>query len=259
MLAEERRQRMVEMVGESTAVSVSDLARAFDTSESTIRRDLERLDASGRLVKVHGGATSVESAADATPSTPLATHEPTMAEKRDLHAAEKHELAAWAASSITSEDFVYLDAGTTTQAMIALLDEAARRATFVTNSVSHALALAALDVRTIVIGGDVKGATEAIVGPGAIDALSGYNFTKGFWGTNGVTPDQGFTTPDPSEAMVKRVSMERTTERFVLADPSKLGAVSPVMFAPFSDATLVTCAPVASGYAAFPNVVEVSA
>ena len=50
MLAEERRQKMVEMVGESATVTVSDLAQAFDTSESTIRRDLDRLDAAGQLV-----------------------------------------------------------------------------------------------------------------------------------------------------------------------------------------------------------------
>ena len=258
MLAEERRQKMVEMVGESATVTVSDLAQAFDTSESTIRRDLDRLDAAGKLVKVHGGAASVESAV-APAQSPLVTNELGMDEKRSLHTAEKRLIAAHAATLIGPEDFVYIDAGTSTLALVEALSEPATQALFATNSVSNALALTSRGCRTIVIGGNLKGLTEAIVGPGALDALSRHNFTKGFWGTNGVTPERGFTTPDPSEAMVKRVSMERTTERFVLADPSKLGAVSPVMFAPFSDATLVTCAPVASGYAAFPNVVEVSA
>lgn len=258
MLAEERRQKMVEMVGESATVTVSDLAQAFDTSESTIRRDLDRLDAAGKLVKVHGGAASVESAV-APAQSPLVTNELGMDEKRSLHTAEKRLIAAHAETLIGPEDFVYIDAGTSTLALVEALSEPATQALFATNSVSNALALTSRGCRTIVIGGNLKGLTEAIVGPGALDALSRHNFTKGFWGTNGVTPERGFTTPDPSEAMVKRVSMERTTERFVLADPSKLGVVSPVMFAPFSDATLVTCAPVASGYAAFPNVVEVSA
>ena len=97
------------------------------------------------------------------------------------------------------------------------------------------------------------------MGPGALDALSRHNFTKGFWGTNGVTPERGFTTPDPSEAMVKRISMERTNERFVLADASKLGVVTPATFCEFADATLITTASTDHRYGTHANVVEVRA
>ena len=256
MLAEERRQRMVEMVAENATVSVAEFANLFDTSESTIRRDLDRLEAAGLLVKVHGGAASVETAL--TPA-PFVAVEPTMAEKRDLHTPEKHVLAAWAAAQIKPDDFVYLDSGSTTQAIVEHLSETACLATFVTNSVSLALALANRGARTIVIGGDVKAGTEAIVGPGALDALSRYNFSKGFWGTNGVTREQGFTTPDASEAMVKLESMKHARERFVLADASKIGVVTPVTFSRFEDATLVTCGIVDPVISALSNVVEVSA
>lgn len=258
MLAEERRQKMVEMVGESATVTVSDLAQAFDTSESTIRRDLDRLDAAGKLVKVHGGAASVESAV--TPAqSPLVTNELGMDEKRSLHAAEKRLIAAHAETLIGPEDFVYIDAGTSTLALVEALSEPATQALFATNSVSNALALTSRGCRTIVIGGNLKGLTEAIVGPGALDALSRHNFTKGFWGTNGVTPERGFTTPDPSEAMVKRISMERTNERFVLADASKLGVVTPATFCEFVDATLITTASADHRYGTHANVVEVRA
>lgn len=256
MLAEERRQRMVEMVAENATVSVAEFANLFDTSESTIRRDLDRLEAAGLLVKVHGGAASVETAL--TPA-PFVAVEPTMAEKRDLHSSEKRVLAAWAAAQIQPDDFVYLDSGSTTQAIVEHLSDTACLATFVTNSVSLALALANRGARTIVIGGDVKAGTEAIVGPGALDALSRYNFSKGFWGTNGVTREQGFTTPDTSEAMVKLESMKHTRERFVLADASKIGVVTPVTFSRFEDATLVTCGAVDPAISGLSNVVEVSA
>jgi len=258
MLAEERRQKMVEMVGESATVTVSDLAQAFDTSESTIRRDLDRLDAAGKLVKVHGGAASVESAV-APAQSPLVTNELGMDEKRSLHTAEKRLIAAHAETLIGPEDFVYIDAGTSTLALVEALSEPATQALFATNSVSNALALTSRGCRTIVIGGNLKGLTEAIVGPGALDALSRHNFTKGFWGTNGVTPERGFTTPDPSEAMVKRISMERTNERFVLADASKLGVVTPATFCEFADATLITTASTDHRYGTHANVVEVRA
>ena len=258
MLAEERRQKMVEMVGESATVTVSDLAQAFDTSESTIRRDLDRLDAAGKLVKVHGGAASVESAV-APAQSPLVTNELGMDEKRSLHTAEKRLIAAHAETLIGPEDFVYIDAGTSTLALVEALSEPATQALFATNSVSNALALTSRGCRTIVIGGNLKGLTEAIVGPGALDALSRHNFTKGFWGTNGVTPERGFTTPDPSEARVKRISMERTNERFVLADASKLGVVTPATFCEFADATLITTASTDHRYGTHANVVEVRA
>ena len=182
-----------------------------------------------------------------------------MAEKRDLNAAEKRAIAAYAAGLIEPDDFVFLDAGSTTQIMVELLGEPALCATYVTNSVSNALALAARGVHVIVIGGDLKAGTEAIVGPGAIDALSHYNFSKGFAGANGVTREQGFTTPDTSEAMVKMLALQHSASRYVLADASKLGVVTPVTFSAFSDATLVTAGAVDATYSTLPNVVEVTA
>ena len=256
MLAAERRQRMVEMLDENATVSVAEFATLFGTSESTIRRDLERLDSAGLIVKVHGGASSVESALK--PASFVAA-EPTMEEKREVNAAEKHALAAWAAAQVHADDFVFIDSGTTTQAIVEHLSEEALRASFVSNSVTLALALAARGAHSIVIGGDIKAGTEAIVGPGAIDALGRYNFSIGFWGANGVTPEQGFTTPDTAEAMVKLVSMQHARDRYVLADASKLGVISPVTFSRFADATLVTNGPVSAEYASLSNVVEVNA
>lgn len=256
MLAQERRQRMLEMVAKNATVSVADFAKRFDTSESTIRRDLERMDAAGLLVKVHGGAASVESTL--TTHT-FITHEPAMDEKRALHADEKLALGTWAAVQIHATDFVYIDAGTTTQTIVTALKDEALQATYVTNAVSTALALAERGCRVFMLGGELKSATEAIVGPGAVDALAHYNFTKGFWGTNGVAPDQGYTTPDPSEALVKRTSMQHALERYVLADASKLNLVSPVTFGNLAEATLVTNASAPACYSEITNVVEVSA
>ncbi len=256
MLAEERRQRILELIEENDTVSVADLAGLFETSESTVRRDLERLEAAGLLVKVHGGAASVDS--KVRPSG-ISAAEPTMAEKRELHAAEKAAIAAWAAARITADDFIYLDAGTTTQALIAQLGEEALKATFVTDSVTCALELASRGARAIVIGGDIKAGTEAIVGPVAVDSLARYNFSKGFFGTNGVTLEQGFTTPEPNEAMVKLSAINRCRERYVLADPSKIGAITPVSFCDFDRAVLVTTVATDPDLRAKSNVVEVNA
>lgn len=90
---------------------------------------------------------------------------------------EKQKIAQYAASLIEADDFVYLDAGTTTGAMIPYIEET--NATFVTNAVSHALMLAEKGLHVILIGGEMKAATEAIVGNEAYQNIQKYNFTKG--------------------------------------------------------------------------------
>lgn len=72
--------------------------------------------------------------------------------------------------------------------------------------------------RVILIGGELKGTTEAVIGSQAILTIQGYHFTKGFFGTNGVSKRHGFTTPDPNEALVKQEAMRQTERCYVLAD-----------------------------------------
>ena len=138
------------------------------------------------------------------------------------------------------QDFVYLDAGSSVDLLVDCLDE--MRATYATDSVSHALKLASRGFEVIVLGGSLKSATQAVVGPDTNSAIARYHFTLGFWGANGITREDGFTTPDAAEAEVKRLSMRQTLHRFVLADASKADRVSRVTFADFDDATLVTSA-----------------
>lgn len=248
MLAEERLARIVAMVSRRGTVTVQDLAAALGISESTVRRDLDKLDQAHRLVKVHGGATTLESA--------HLTRDLTLVERHGLHTAEKEAICAYAATLVRPDDFVYLDAGSTTEVLIDRLAE--KRAAYVTDSVSHAMKLAARGFRVTVLGGELKSATEALVGPDALASLARYHFTLGFWGSNGITPEAGFTTPDRNEAMVKQVSMEHASRRYVLSDASKFGLTSLVTFARFEDATILTSGDVDETYRSFENVVEVS-
>lgn len=248
MLAEKRLSRICELVAARGTATVSELAQALGASESTIRRDLDKLDQAHRLVKVHGGATTMESA--------HLTRDLTLGERYGLHADEKRAICAHAASLIEPDDFVYVDAGSTTEELIRQL--AQTRAQFATDSVSHAMALAAKGCRVTVLGGELKSATEALVGPDAIAAISRYHFTLGFWGANGATVEAGYTTPDRNEAMIKQLSMEHTERRYVISDASKLGATSLVSFAAFDSAMFLTAGKIPERYRTLENVLEVS-
>ena len=117
---------------------------------------------------------------------------------------------------------------------------AGARAVFVTNAVSHAQTLAKMGIRVYLIGGELKSSTEAVVGSQAMQMIQMYHFTKGFFGTNGITKREGFTTPDTNEAIVKSTAMKQCKDVYVLADTTKFGQVSSVTFGEFADGCILT-------------------
>ena len=189
MLAEERFALILNLLAEKRTATVQELCEALNASESTIRRDLTELARQGRLNKVHGGAT--------LPDGQFLADEPTMAAKEALAVGQKRSIAQAAADLIRAEDFIYIDAGTTTLAMVRALSGPALEAHYVTNGIAHARLLAQKSCHVCVPGGLLRPRTEAIIGAAAITALQQFNFTKAFIGANGVALNVGFTTPDP--------------------------------------------------------------
>ena len=198
MLTEERFAKILSILERMGSVTVQQLMTELDASESTVRRDLNTLDANGQLVKVHGGAI--------LKNTVYSTIDDEVVHRKEQNREAKDKIARYAAGLITAEDFVYIDAGTTTERMIDYI--ANRQAVFVTNAIGHAKKLAEHGCKVYILGGEFKAVTEAIVGEEAVFTLDKYNFTKGFWGANGVSLQKGFSTPELKEAMVKRKSME---------------------------------------------------
>ena len=248
MLAQERFAIILNMLEQSGSVTVHSLMKELNTSESTIRRDLNTLDAAGKLSKVFGGAV--------LRATTYSTREDDVFSRKEMNREEKSKIAKYAASLIAAEDFVYLDAGTTTELMIDFI--LSKSATFVTNAVSHAKKLAYMGCKVYILGGEFKAATEAIVGDEAMESLTKYHFTKGFWGANGVSVQNGFSTPDVKEAMIKKKSMENCQERYILCDSSKFSKTSCVTFAPFERATVLTSRLKQETYRKYKNIVEVN-
>lgn len=248
MLTEERRNEIEKLVNMQGAVRLQELLTRFGTSESTLRRDLTEMDARGLLVKVHGGAIAKDAAGSRT-----VTADSDVPEREQLHREEKLLIARYAASLISDDDLVYLDAGTTTGYLIDFLPDGGKT-TFVTDGLMHARRLAAKGYRVYIPGGQYKPTTEAVVGEEAILHLEKYHFTKGFFGTNAVTSAAGFSTPDPSEAMIKRSALYASSARYVLCDASKFGLVSYVTFFPFPDAQILTAGDVPELYRKYENV-----
>lgn len=247
MLAEERIKKILSIVDSEGSATMQQLIDTLKISESTIRRDLISMDQKGLLIKVHGGAISNK--------TSIRTHDEKVKKRETQNFEEKHLVAAYAAKLINDDDFVYIDAGTTTASMIDYIT--VKKAVFVTNSFTHAKKLSDKGFQVYILGGEFKSTTEAIVGEEAVFALDKYNFTKGFWGTNGVNVKKGYTTPEVKEAMVKKKSMENCKEKFILADSSKFAQISSVKFAEFDQAIVITDKLPNESYRKYKNIREV--
>ena len=231
MLTEERFSRIQAIVDSEGSVTVSDLVQRLNISESTVRRDLAAMAEKGMLTKVYGGAISA--------SRPImAVLDESIVKRKAQNADEKCSVAKYAASLIRPDDFVFLDAGTTTEIMLDHIT--AREATFVTHAVNHALRLSAMGIRVYLLGGEMKSVTEIVLGEDTLQALSKFHFTKGFFGTNGISLTGGYSTPDPREAAVKAAALSACRQSYILADESKFNAESNVRFADYDQAKIIT-------------------
>ena len=231
MLTQERRDLIVAYVNENGAATVADLMQEFDASAATIRRDLSVLHDERRILKVFGGATAIS-------SQDVNTKEPSVSAKSSLNVEEKDKISRYAASLINDDDFVYIDSGTTTLEMIKYIDNT--RAKYITNGIVHAKKLLEKGLNTMIIGGKCKPTTEAIIGPDCVEGIRKYHFTKAFMGTNGISVEAGFTTPDVDEARVKREAVAHSYLSYILADHSKFGQISSVTFAEITACCIIT-------------------
>ena len=232
MLTEERKSQILKEVNTKKSVTVQELKDELGVSESTIRRDITSLSREGKLVKVFGGAVALDD--------PPSSEELSVLAKESINRDEKLRIAKYAASLIVPGDYVYIDSGTTTEYMIGYINE--KHATYVTNAVSHAKDLVRKGCKVLLIGGELKENTEAVVGADAILHIQKYHFSKGFFGTNGINMKLGYTTPDVREALIKRVAIQNTQAggRFVLADHDKFGQSSAVTFSDFGGTVVIT-------------------
>ncbi|PWD50412.1 D-beta-D-heptose 1-phosphate adenosyltransferase [Serinibacter arcticus] len=213
MYPSERHASIVARARAEGRVEVAGLARDLDVATETIRRDLTILERRGNLRRVHGGAVPVERLG----------LEPSVREREVVNTAAKDAIAAAALAAIGDVATIVLDGGTTTARLAAMLPTD-REITVVT----HALPIASIvavrpNVRLHLAGGHVRGRTLVAVGPWATQALSRIKADVVILGANGISREQGVTTPDVAEAEVKAALAAAARRVVVLADHSKIG------------------------------------
>ena len=213
MLNEERRRAILELINREGRVLVNELATTFNTSQVTIRKDLEILHADGLLHRTHGGAL---------PSREGALADPTLREKEKLHRKEKLRIAEAAASMVSEGQVVILDSGTTTTAIARAL-RSFHNLTVVTNAVNIVSELSGTDVEVIVTGGALRKNSFSLVGPIAEETLRRLSADILFLGVDGFDVSYGLSTPNLLEAKVNRIMVEVSKTTVAVCDSSKFG------------------------------------
>lgn len=247
MLTEERFKLILDILKEKKSVTVSELVEELNISESTVRRDLTSLSKMGKLNKVHGGATFLEEG--------YKNEELDVKIKHTLNVDEKKRIGKFAASLIEEGDFIYIDAGTSTEVMIDYINE--KKAIYVTNGIVHAKKLVQKGLEAFILGGQIKLSTEAIIGIEAVSNIKKYNFTKCFMGTNGIDLKAKFTTPDVNEALLKKEAINRSKKVYILSDVSKFNKISSITFGSLDKAIIITTKVNEKEFMNNKNIVEV--
>ncbi|MCO4624612.1 PTS system, lactose-specific, repressor [Streptococcus infantarius subsp. infantarius] len=208
-------------------VRLDDLVSLLDTSESTVRRDLDELESERKLHRVHGGAELPHSLQE----------EFTNQQKSIKNIQEKMQVARKAASLISNDDVIFVDAGTTNELLLGYLNQ--DNLTVVTNSIHHAAKLVDKNIQTIIIGGHVKKSTDASIGAVAYEQIKQLNFDKAFLGINGID-EEFLTTPDMEEAVIKKTVIKNARKSYIVTDSSKIGRVSFAKVDKIENATIIT-------------------
>jgi DeoR family transcriptional regulator, fructose operon transcriptional repressor len=229
MLPTQRRQAILAEVSERSAVAADELAREFDVSVETIRRDLRNLQRQGLLDRVYGGATRPAGRSS----------EGSFAARSTRHIEAKRAIAALAASLVEPGETIVIDVGTTALEVARALPPAFH-GRVLTNSVPAALELAARDqVEIMLCGGQVRPGDAACSGAHAEAFFAEFYADRAFLGSGGVHPEAGLTDYYPAEVVVRRTIIAHTAACYVLADSSKLGAIAVHRVCPLDRITAV--------------------
>ena len=221
MKVAKRRDAIFDAV-QSGAADVAALCAKFDISEATVRRDLQALQQDGRLLRVYGGAVAA----------PI-RHEPEESlELRKSHDSEgKARIALKAIGFIEAGDTIFIDGGTTTDALAQQLpkDDSVR---IITNNLLALQTLSSRGIAVTLIGGELRAGSMSVYGSLADMALERLTFDKVFSSADGIDAEFGVCEGSIEQAWFKDKLFRRTREVYMLATTEKLGRKSQMNWSP---------------------------
>ncbi len=227
MLAFDRHRRILDLLAAQPSVRTAAVAEALGVAEETVRRDFEKLEAEGELVRTHGGAYREQ------PNRQDLSHT-----RRAVQNVEaKRAIARLAASEVEPGETIFLDSSSTAAELARLLPEGPLRV--VTNGINIALELAARPEEArpeiVLLGGRFSPHSLCSLGALAEHGLESYHLQRAFISCRGVDAVRGLSEPNDEQAHLRQRVLALAERTSLLADHSKMGFKSACFFARFGE------------------------
>jgi len=226
MFALERQQKIVEILNDLGAVSVSKLSEDLGVTEETVRRDLEKLEGQELLRRTHGGALPMDEG----------SNELSLKKRRETNVEAKKQIAMAAVNMIASGDTIFLDASTTTYYMAKEIKRMKLNITVISNSLFVINELSDVEhVKMIAVGGLV-GQNQSFVGRFAENCIEeNYFANKMFFSSKGIVRGNGILESNEQECAIKQQMLKNSTKHYYICDKSKIGRIGFIKLAGFDE------------------------
>ena len=227
---EQRRNLIVDLVNQSGSISFVQLkSKIPKISEMTLRTDLKALDEAKRIVRVHGGAKSVD--------VVIGTDD--MLSRRSVRNIEAKQLITQKALQLVRKDTtIFLDSGSTTTMLASMMPDQSNL--IYTNSLTCAVELCKLEKPAVhILGGTMNRYSMSICGIHAIQDVLRINFNQVFMGVTSYCEQTGFNCGVDEEAVLKRTVMNQAEQKIVLMDSSKVGVKNTYAICSLADVDVI--------------------
>ena len=215
MLARQRQRQILNMLENSPSLRTIELAKYFDVTDETIRRDLEMLDAENKLIRTHGGALRIEKRASELP----------LQKRLNENRAAKQEIAKKATTLLSEGDTIFLDASSTVLTFAENLPDI--KLTVITNAHDCVIPLMGKDnIDVITTGGKLDRVSHSYCGISALSLMKRFSIDKAVFSCNGLDLERGASEVAEIHAEFKENSLSNCREKILLCDSSKLGVRS---------------------------------
>lgn len=211
-MRDSRRKQMQEYLAQNDTATMDELCQKFGISINTARADVAYLVKQGVAKKVYGGVSSM-----VTAEIPIFSSR--AVQMNDV----KRKIAAYAAKQIGEQDIVYIDAGTTTAEIVDFIEESLNITMITSNIEVIVRASQRTDITLVVLPGVLDHRTKSLIDASTYRGMAQYNVDKAFMAATGITADGQVNNTSYLECEVKRVAMEKSVKRYLLADSSKFG------------------------------------
>ena len=211
---DERRDAIVALVNEKSNITFAELKKRFpQVSDMTIRTDLKALDEAKRIVRVHGGAKSVEQ---------VIGNDDLLGKRAVRNVEAKQLIAEKAVKLVRPNTTVFIDSGSTTTLMANLFPDV--QCVIFTNSLSCGIELSKLTkARFYMVGGLLNRNSLSVVGYSALKEMDPVNYDMAFLGATSYDDQLGFTCESAEDNAIKRMAISKSVQNIILMDASKLG------------------------------------